>query len=93
MREYNVSCLHKGRPLTYVSTIVTANNEMDAIVRFMNWHEKQFKHRRAYDVQCAERPTEIHLDRMPRLGLDLSCVDMSEAKDTFLYGSTHAVHV
>ena len=93
MRAYTVSCLHKGRPLTYVSIVVSAINEKDALVRFMNWHNKQYKHRRAYDVQCNEYPEVMKRESMPSLGLDLSCVNMSELKDVYLHGYTHAVNV
>lgn len=92
MRDYNVSCLHKGRRITYVSITVSANNETDALTRFMNWHEKQFKHRRAYDVQCAECPDAIHWESMPQLGVDLSGVNIRELKDVYHHGSTYAVN-
>ena len=83
MMEYNVSCLHKGRKIVYVASIVSAENEKDALIRFMNWHDKQYKHRRAYDVQCAERPTEIHFERLPRLGIDENHVNMDAVKAAF----------
>ena len=55
LKRFRVICEHHGA--RHIRTIVyreiIALNEMDAVVKFMNWHEKEYPHRRAYNVECS----------------------------------------
>ena len=53
LKRYLVVCEHHGRIRTFVYYESIALCEQDAITKFMNWHEREYPHRRAYNVECA----------------------------------------
>lgn len=52
MYQYRIVCQHRDRVRTSVFYITIAVNPTDALIRFMNWHNQEYPHRRAYNVVC-----------------------------------------
>lgn len=50
--RYKITCEHrsKGNVRTIIVYYVVAHNLSSALVKFMNWHDSEYKHRRAYNV-------------------------------------------
>lgn len=53
MTRYLVACLHARREIP-ITHFVDADNKESALVVFMNWHDKVYPHRRAYNVTVYE---------------------------------------
>ena len=50
--RYHIVCEHAGRVRTIIMFDTVASNPTNALIDFMNWHNKAYPHRRASNVVC-----------------------------------------